>query len=358
MSDYKEIQESIDMEKTKELLEQLPEFCSIFYEAKQLSLTPKTQLNYARRVKMFMEFLHEKIPALKKKKITEFTLDDFASVTVNDAMRYVTYLSYRRPDPKSERRNKKKTVDSYVECVSTYYSYFIRNQYRLSDGTVMSFNPFRAIEHTKAHRKEVIYMDVQEQSRFLSSVSSGQGLSQRQLAFHDKTALREICICQILLDTGIRVSELVGLDVEDLDLLKCCMHVKRKGQHEDVVYYSDVTREIIVEYLESREIYNPEPYERALFLSSTAANRGGRLSVRSVERLVKKYAIASQIPNAHQITPHKLRSSFAMDVLAKSGNLALVQRLLGHENITTTTTYAQAQESDKIENRNIRYEDE
>jgi len=358
MSDYKEIQESIDMEKTKELLEQLPELCRTFYEAKQLSLTPKTQLNYAKKIKMYFEFLHEKIPPLKKKEITDFTLDDFASVTVDIAMRYVTYLSYRRPDPKSERRNKKKTVDSYVECASTYYSYFIKNQYKLSDGSTISFNPFSAIERSKSRRKEVIYMDKNEQDRFLSSVSSGQGLSKRQLAFHDKTALREICICQILLDTGIRVSELVGLDIEDVDLVKCCMHVNRKGEHEDVVYFSDVTREIINEYIESREIYCPEAYERALFLSSTTSSRGNRLSVRSVERLVKKYALAAKIPNAHQITPHKLRSTYAMEILDKTGNLALVQRLLGHENITTTTIYAQAQESDKRDNRNIRYEDE
>ena len=185
----------------------------------------------------------------------------------------------------------------------------------------------------------------------MGTIQSGEGLSKRQKLSLDKNMLRELCICSLLLDTGIRVSELVGIDIDDINMNKNMIYINRKGAKEGHVYFSQDMKMLLEEYLEFREYYSPTDDERALFLASTAKNKGHRLSVRSVQLLVKKYAIAAKIPKARQITPHKLRSSFAMDALKATGNLALVQKMLGHDNISTTTIYAQAEDSDVIEYR-------
>lgn len=338
--------------KTERLLEELPSFCTSYYSGKLLKLSAKTQHLYATKIKSFLEFMITNVESFENKNISELTLDDFASISADNVKDYISFLS---------RSLSESSIYTHVDAVSSYYSYFIKCQSKLSDGSTMSYNPFWTIERTKKKKKTIIYLNKAEQNQLLSSVEYGEGLTDKQLKFHEKYALRDNCICQILLDTGIRVSELVGLNIDDINLYNNSMLVIRKGGNEDTVYYSDQTNLIIQDYLETREMYHPDETERALFLSSPssgALKRSGsqRLSIRSVEKLVKKYSLASKISQGNKITPHKLRSSYAMESLEKTGNIKLVQKQLGHENITTTTIYADVLDKDKENNRNFRYE--
>lgn len=351
---YAENEKKKYLDKLELLLQELPQFVSDYHLAKQLAQTPKTQLLYARHMKTFLEFLITNAKSFENKNLKELTLQDLANVSVDNARDFSAFISRSQLDD-SKQVNSRNTTKNYIESISSYYNYFISLHIKLPDGSYFSFNPLIGVDKGQKKKRNLVYLTPSEQEQLLSTIESGNGLSDRQKKFQDNTALRDLCICQILLDTGIRVSELVGLDIDAIDLDKCCMYIIRKGDKEDIVYFSDETRFIIEEYLEVRPLYHPVDNERALFLSSRSKNLGERLTVRSVQRLVKKYAIASNIPKSRQITPHKLRSSFAMDALAASGNIALVQKMLGHENITTTTIYAQAQDSDKEKNRNIRY---
>ena len=339
MSDYQKQQDSKYVSLTLSLLDTMPKFCMLFYDGKQQRLTPKTQWMYANRMNIFLYFLHENIEYFENREIKYYELDDLKRLTSEDVNNFVTYLNHKKTSKNSVTYNKKETAANYIACISAYFNYFVKNSY-------LDHNPFEAIENVKKRKKELIYLDKKEQSSLLEVIQSGEGMTKRQQKYLDKNVLRELCICSLLLDTGIRVSELVGIDLDDINMDKNIIYINRKGAKEDHVYFSMDMKMILEEYLEFRDIYSPADDERALFLASTAKNKGKRLSVRSVERLVKKYAIAAKLPKARQITPHKLRSSFAMEALRETGNLALVQKMLGHENIATTTIYAQAEDTD------------
>ncbi len=153
-------------------------------------------------------------------------------------------------------------------------------------------------------------------------------------------------------DTGIRVSELVGLDLKDIDLNRCRISVQRKGGNIDLVYFSDDTKDLIVDYMAVRKKIAKSD---AFIVSFVGNNKGNRISVRSIELLIKKYALASGVTNADKMTQHKRRHTCAMSLLKATGNIALVQKQLGHKSITSTTVYAEADDSDLASIRNIRH---
>ena len=176
-------------------------------------------------------------------------------------------------------------------------------------------------------------------------------MTRKQSAYHEKTKIRDLALITLLLGTGIRVSECVGLDINDVDFNNNGVLIRRKGGYEQVVYFGDEVERALRPYIEERKHIIPAMgHEQALFLS--LQNR--RLSVRSVEKLVKKYVEACLPEKAGIISPHNLRSSFAMSFYAASGNnIILLQKKLNHKSILTTSIYARASETEMIESRSI-----
>ncbi len=344
-NEYKNQTKQLDTQRTRELLKQLPAFCTDYYVARKIRLTPKTQYDYVCKMKIFLEYLQRNHPAFLGRNLSHYTYEDLSKLTAKDIREFTAWLLEQPAKPNSMRSNSTATAENYLACLSSYWTFFCKNEY-------LDRNPFLSVDREKKRKKDLIYLQPDEKNDFKSSVTYGDGLTERQRIFHDKNMLRELGICQLLLDTGIRVSELVGLNVSDLDFTHCCLHVQRKGDKEDTVYFSDETREVLKDYLETRASYEPDEKEDALFLVSVGTCRGKRLSVRSVQKLVKKYALAAHLPQARQITPHKLRSTYAMDMLRKTGDFSLVSEQLGHESILTTQVYAHAEESAKQRNRN------
>ena len=347
MSDYKETQKAIFVDKTLDLLEELPEFCGAFYDKKQLRLAPKTQYDYATKMKMFLHFLKENYEQLDGIAIRDITPTDLKWVDSQIVANFITYIRSRTARSNSIAKNKVSTADNYIACVSAYFSFLVK-QKQLTE------NPFLGIDREKKKQKKIVYIEEKDQGNFLNTVTTGHGLSNRKKMFYDKTQMRDICMVQLLMDTGIRLSELVGLDITDVDLDGYALHVQRKSDKAGTVYFSGETKEILEAYLITREDFEPNPNEKALFLSSVGKNRGYRISGRTIERRVKEFALAAGIPNAAQITPHRLRSTYAMDMLRYTGSLALVQAQLGHEHISTTQIYAQSEETKKYEAREVR----
>ena len=149
--------------------------------------------------------------------------------------------------------------------------------------------------------------------------------------YHEKTKIRDVALLTLLLGTGIRVSECVGLDIQDVDFDNMGIKVRRKGGYEDIVYFGDEVYNALNVYLEQRRHTIPlSGHENALFLS--LQNR--RLTVRSVENLVKKYA--KLVNNLKTITPHKLRSTYGTTLYQETGDIYLVADVLGHKDVNTT----------------------
>lgn len=145
-------------------------------------------------------------------------------------------------------------------------------------------NPAALVQLPKLHQKEIIRLEIDEVAKLLDLVEDGEKLTERQKRYHEITKVRDLALMSLLLGTGIRVSECVGLNMNDVDMDACGIKIYRKGGKESIVYFSDEVRDVLDKYLEERQHIEAYPgHEEALFLSMQKK----RMAVRSVENLVK-----------------------------------------------------------------------
>ena len=167
-----------------------------------------------------------------------------------------------------------------ISSLKSFYNYFFRTE-------KLKTNPAALVQLPKLHEKEIIRLDIDEVALLLDAVEQGDGLTDKQKAFHNRTKLRDLALLTLLLGTGIRVSECVGLDLNDIDFKNGGIHIHRKGGKEVTVYFGTEVETALQDYLDERNSIIPEEgSENALFLSLQKK----RMNVRSVENLVKKYA--------------------------------------------------------------------
>ena len=163
---------------------------------------------------------------------------------------------------------------------------------------------------------------------------SGNGYTYRfgKEEYYEKTKIRDLAIVTLLLGTGLRVSECVGLDINDIDFKNNGIKVTRKGGSEMVIYFGEEVRNALENYLETtRASATPLPdHENALFLSTQRK----RMGVQAIENMVKKYA--KQVTPNKKITPHKLRSTYGTSLYKETGDIYLVADVLGHKDVNTT----------------------
>ena len=186
------------------------------------------------------------------------------------------------------------------------------------------------IEMPKLHEKPIIRLEKDEVYRFLDTVESGMGLSGHSKGFHKHTRIRDTAIMTLLLGTGLRVSECVGLNIDDVDFKINGLNITRKGGNQVILYFSDEVKVALFDWIEVRSMNKYLEEEPALFTS--LQNR--RISTRAVEKLVKKYA-GIVTPLKH-ITPHKLRSTYGTRLYQETGDIYVVADVLGHKDVNTT----------------------
>ena len=193
-------------------------------------------------------------------------------------------------------------------------------------------NPTVLIDTPKVHDKSIIRLDADEVAILLDYIEHcGDQLTGQKRVFYEKTKERDLAVVTLLLGTGIRVSECVGLDVEDVDFKNNGIKVTRKGGNEMIVYFGPEVEKALKRYLEVREGITPLPgHEHALFYSAQRR----RIGVQAVENLVKKYA--RQVTTTKKITPHKLRSTYGTALYQETGDIYLVADVLGHRDVNTT----------------------
>ncbi|MBR4816231.1 MAG: tyrosine-type recombinase/integrase, partial [Lachnospiraceae bacterium] len=187
--------------------------------------------------------------------------------------------------------------------------------------------------------------------KFLDVVEYGpQNMSQRKQKFHELNKVRDLAIMTLLLGTGMRVSELVGIDLRDLDFANNRVKVTRKGGYEAYIYFGDEVADALMNYVDERENIKDIKvgHEDALFLST----RKSRITVRSIELMVKEYS--SYITTVKKITPHKLRSTYGTSLYQETGDIYLVADVLGHKDVNTTRKhYAALDEERKLKAKDI-----
>ena len=167
-------------------------------------------------------------------------------------------------------------------------------------------------------------------------------MTKNQRYYHDSTKLRDVAILSLFLGTGIRISELVGLDLNDIDFSKNLFVITRKGGNQETLAFGPEVQNALLAYLEVRKQILPlSGSETALFLSMQRR----RITPRAVENLVKKYAKLTT--PLKKITPHKLRSTYGTMLYQESGDIYLVADVLGHKDVNTTRKHYAAMTEDK-----------
>ncbi len=267
--------------------------------------------------------------------IRDIKLDQLDQLHAVDIEGYMEYLKYRFNDKDQEVVNKERGIIRKICSLKSFYNYFYRQE-------VLKNNPPALVQLPKLHDKEIIRLDIDEVALLLDEVERGDNLTPKQKAFHEKTKVRDLALLTLLLGTGIRVSECVGLDIRDVDFKNGGIQIHRKGGKEVTIYFGTEVEDALLDYLDEREKIIPETgHEDALFLSL----QNKRLSVRSVENLVKKYARI--VTPLKKITPHKLRSTYGTNLYRETGDIYLVADVLGHADVNTTKKHYAALEDDR-----------
>ena len=310
-----------DIDKIAQLLDELPSFCEDYFIGIETRTSCQTRLKYAYDLRIFFDFLCKK--RFRNCEILDLTLQQLESVTHNDLEFFLSYLSHYRFQNKSlscdERAKARK-----LSAVRAMFRYFFNKG-------MISVDNSAKVQTPKLHDKEIIRLEADEVSELITVAEDGTGLSNHARGYHNKTRIRDTAILTLFLGTGIRISELVGLDNDSFDFEENSFLVTRKGGNQAILYFSDEVKYALQEYITEKSNDQKIPDdERAFFLSMQYK----RINVRTVEILVKKYSkIVSPLK---KITPHKLRSTYGTRLYNETGDIYIVADVLGHRDVNTT----------------------
>ena len=319
------------------LLGELPDFCRDFFIGTSTINTQRTQIRYAYNLKLFFTYLKEELD------IKEITLDVMNNLVPKDIENYLFYTTSYTDNEGNIRQNQAITKSNKLSSLRSLYKYLYTHN-------MVQTNPALLVNTTKVRKKEIVTLSPDEITKIMDKINSGQGLSKKQLKFADKTRYRDIAIFTLLLTTGIRVSELVNINLSDISFESCEIRIIRKGLKEQIIYMSDEAEKALRDYLdfERANLVGTQYNLDALFISL----KHQRISVRAVENLVAKFT-SSDVTVKH-ITPHKLRSTFGSTLYNETSDIYLTAAVLGHENINTTSKYYSRMDKQKIRSaRNI-----
>lgn len=320
---------------TRQILKELPDVCYDFILSIGSTTQPLTRFAYVCDLRIFFNYLVSECPRFADKRIELITVSDIADITIRELRMYSDYLSLYIKDEK-EIENAALGKMRKLASLRSFYNYMFKNQ-------LIPTNTAQLIEMPKRHEKPIIRLEVDEVARMLDLVESGEAMGERQRSYNERTKVRDIAILTLFLDTGIRVSELVGIDISDVDFSINGFLVTRKGGNQVILYFSDEVESALKAYLDLRVNMTPVPGdEDALFLS--LQNR--RIGISTVQKMVKKYA-SQAAPLKKHLSPHKLRSTFGTNLYRETGDIYLVADVLGHSDVNTTRRHYAAMSDER-----------
>ena len=321
--------------KLSKQLELLPPYCKDFFRGIELKTASGTRIAYAYDLRRFFRYL---IINTEFNDIKEIPLEYLEQLPLNTFEKYIEYLKYEIKNESIYIINKNSGISRKISTLKAFFGYMVKTLRISHDPTIFLSLP-------KIPSKDIIRLEPDEVVRLLNSVESGEYLSISQRIYHDKTKKRDLALLTLLLGTGIRISECIGLDLNDIDFNIFGMNIHRKGGKEVTVYFGEEVYKSLLCYLEERKEVQSKPgHEQAFFLSM----RKTRISISAAEKLVKKYS--SFISPNKKITPHKLRSTYGTSLYRVTGDIYLVADILGHSDVNTTRKHYAAIEDDRRRN--------
>lgn len=264
-------------------------------------------LSYERKyssytVKSYEEDLMEYLQYLEREGM------DYKEIEYSDIRFYLVYLM-------EEKKDKKSSVSRKLSSVRGFYKYLVLNH-------IVKNNPFSLVQSPKREKKLPRYFEYNELEELFSSIDTSSALGKRDRA-----------LLELLYATGVRVGELVSIQVRDIDFSTKKIKILGKGNKERYVLYGDYAKEALEDYLKNGRGNLVKQETPFLFVNHLGEPLGER-GVRDIlDRLIKRTSLTKKI------SPHMLRHSFATHLLNEGSDLLSVQQLLGHESIKATQIY-------------------
>lgn len=322
--------------KLRELLKTMPSFCRDYFRGIEPTTTAKTRIGYGYDIRTFFRFLLSENPSFKNAKMTDICLSDLDQLQPVDIEEYLEYLKYYTYDGQVFT-NDERGIKRKFASLRSFFLYYQKRD-------LLRHNPTVVVDMPKLHDREIIRLDADEVSDLLELVEhGGDHLSGMKKVYYEKNKQRNIAIFTLFLGTGIRVSECVGLDIEDVDFKNNRIRIIRKGGKEEYVYFGEEVANALKSYITEERVHvKPrEGHEHALFYSIQKR----RISVQAIENLVNEYT--SQITSFKHITPHKLRSTYGTALYQQTGDIYLVAEVLGHNDVNTTRKHYAAMDDEQ-----------
>ena len=321
--------------KIREVEKDLPHFIPEYFIGVEHNTSALTRLNYAYDLRIFFYYLVNYVATFQDVGSPQnFTIDDLKKVTTTHLERYTDFLTYYEYNGKTYT-NENKGKARKLSSVRAMFKYFYNKEYLPS-------NVSAKITMPKIKDKEIIKLEANEVSDILNVAENGSSyLTKHQEAYHEVTHIRDTALLTLFLGTGIRISECVGLNVNDIDFNVNGFTITRKGGARVILYFSDEVADALKAYLKERSENKKVPKdEQALFLSM----QNKRLSTRAIQNIVQKYSrIVSPLK---KISPHKLRSTYGTSLYRETGDIYVVAEVLGHRDVNTTKKHYAAMSDD------------
>ena len=332
-SSYRTAVDEQRIQSIRKILKDLPASCADFMRGIAMTTSTFTRLAYALDLRTFFHYLCAERVAFADKPLPQWDDADIGRISQSDLEAYMEYLSlYYKESPEETSAAPAKAVVNHelaikrkMSCLRSYFDYMFRSRR-------LAANVTQLVSLPKIHEKPILRLTMDEMKKMLDMSVTGENMTEGQRKFHQITAARDYALLSLFLGTGIRVSECVGLDLDDIDFEQNAFLVTRKGGNQVVLYFPQEVAEALRAYYDQRLEISPLPgHEQALFLSLQRR----RMTQRAVQQLVKKYA-AYAAPLKPRISPHKLRSTFGTNLYHATGDIYLVADVLGHTSVDTT----------------------
>ena len=324
--EYRNAVDIRNTEKINSILNALPEYVEDFYiHLKARKRSTNTMLSYFYELNVFFIY----VATLKhKEKPSDVTLEDLDSLRLTNIESYISNSEDGIDLSVSARRRK-------LSVLKSFYKYYLCIGSLKNDPTLSAINP-------KQVAKDVIYLSDSQVSALLNCIQNQTGCNDHMKAYNERLVSRDLAIIKVFLGTGMRISELVGLNISDIDTTetgKVYLNIVRKGGDEDKVRVIQPVYNTLADYIEfSRPLLVDSPNENALFVST----RGKRISTNGIRTMLEKYCKAAGLPD--NISPHKMRATFATTVYAQTKDVYAIKDALHHSSIETSKHYISGKE--------------
>ena len=318
---------------------ELPYFLRGYFSYLKANVLPVTRFDYLKDVQFFLQYLIDETDLTRANTTKEIKLDDLNSVQAIDVNMFIDYCRKYKVETKDSvyiYENSNKSLARKKSSVSVLFKQLYRDgliEKNITDG----FDPIRV---PKPGEREIKALQDDEVMIMLDAVSTGAGLTPKEISYWNKTKKRDKAILLLFLTYGLRLSELQQLNVSSFNFNRGEFKIYRKRGKEAIMPLNNSATAVLHDYIDNERPDDKEllpENQDALFLSL----QGTRLTDRQIRELVKKYtSIALQTSRKGGYSPHKLRATAATSLIGRGNSIFDVAALLDHEQVTTTQLYA------------------